>query len=321
MTRNLRFVILTLSTALSGCGATQLPTATLGNGAQPNAYTHHQTFRYTGKKQTFKVPAQVTKIFVVAIGGEGGGATISHGGRVSAVLPVIAGEKLEIYVGGNGTFKDAGYNGGGKPGNNGFGQFNAYGGGGASDIRERGKALNDRILVAGGGGGQGGFDAHNGEYAPYGVGGKGGNETGGNGGAGYPHYYSTTTCGSGYAACGGGGGTQTAGGNGGIGGTGDFCDRGNSGSPGLLGIGGAGAVNTPTTSGSGEECSGLGGGGGGGYYGGGGGGEAGAYGSYEGGGGGGGGGSSYVESSATSARMWQGWNKNEYGLVVISWQQ
>jgi hypothetical protein len=290
-----------------------------GNVA-PASFMHHQTFRYVGKRQTFKVPANVTQIKVVAIGGEGGGSTVSHGGRVTAILPVVGGERLAVNVGGNGGFKEAGFNGGGKAGDNGFADFNAYGGGGASDIREGGHALKYRILVAGGGGGQGGFDAHGGPYAPYGVGGKGGNQTGGSGGSGYGSRDSTYTCGAGYGACGGTGGTQSGGGNGGNGGVGIFCYRGAAGSPGKLGFGGAGAMAVSTTSSSsGEECGGLGGGGGGGYYGGGGGGEAGAYGSYEGGGGGGGGGSSYVESGALDAHMWQGWKQNQYGLIVISW--
>jgi hypothetical protein len=303
--------------ALAGCGRTPLPTTVVSATESSTAFTNHHTFRYLDKKQTFKVPAKVTAIKVVAVGGEGGGSTVSHAGRVSAILPVTSGERLAIYVGGNGTFKVAGYNGGGEPGNNGFGQFNAYGGGGASDIREGGNTLQDRILVAGGGGGQGGWDDFNGEYSPYGVGGEGGAQTGGAGGPGYPYEYSYA-CGQSYGACGGSGGTQTTGGAGGVGGAGIFCYPGASGSPGRFGIGGAGAINVTTSSSSGD-CAGLGGGGGGGYYGGGGGGQGGGYGSYLGGGGGGGGGSSYVEPSALNVHILQGFKAVPYGLIVISW--
>jgi hypothetical protein len=299
----------------AGCARSPLPTIATSASAFPATFTHHQTFRYVGKKQNFKVPAGVTQIKVVAIGGEGGGKPVGHPGRVSAILPVTSGERLAIYVGGNGTFKAGGFNGGGKPGNDGFGGANGYGGGGASDLRAGGDALKDRILVSGGGGGQGGFDG-SGEYAPYGVGGKGGGLVGGAGGSGYPRsYYST--CGVDEAGCGGGGGSQTAGGSGGKGG--EFICYGNNGSAGTLGVGGAGAMVGTTSSGHSYECAGLGGGGGGGYYGGGGGGGGGGYNYYDGGGGGGGGGSSYVEPSALNAHLLQGFKQVPYGLIVISW--
>ena len=147
-----------LALTIGGCGALQVPDKQpLPNGA-PATFSHHQTFRYIGKKQTFKVPTNVTQIFVVVIGGEGGGTTVAHGGRVSATLPVAQGERLYVRVGGNGTADAGGYNGGGQPGMYGARSF-ASGGGGASDIRESGDGLSDRIIVAGGGG-QGGDDGN-----------------------------------------------------------------------------------------------------------------------------------------------------------------
>jgi hypothetical protein len=289
-----------------------------------STFSHEHTFRYIGKKQRFKVPAGVTEIRVIAIGAEGGGSTISHGGRVSAILPVNAGETLFVRVGGNGT-STAGYNGGGKPGAHGFEKGNSYGGGGASDIREDGDALSNRVLVAGGGGGQGGWDAERGHA--YGVGGAGGGLTAGSGTVGFGDYSYSSGCGSGrviddvsYGGCPGTGGTQSAGGTGGIGGEGVLC-YGTQGANGAFGVGGQGAsAGLSSSSNRYYECGGLGGGGGGGYFGGGGGGEAASYGSSPiGGGGGGGGGSSYVERSATNVHLWRGWKGNEYGLVVISW--
>jgi hypothetical protein len=320
--KNLCFIF---AAVVAGCGVSHLPVTTTAPAFAPKSYSHHKTFRYVGKKQTFKVPNGVTQAFIVAIGGEGGGSTVAHGGRVSAVIPVTAGETLVVRVGGNGTFKTAGYNGGGKPGADGFEDGNAYGGGGASDIREGGDALANRILVVGGGGGQGGWDDAT-RGGPYGVGGKGGGLTGGTGGIGDGYSYGKG-CGGGSldpkrdsvanAGCPGTGGSSKAGGAGGSGGEGAFC-YGSSGFAGSLGLGGQGALDASGTSGP-YDCGGLGGGGGGGYYGGGGGGAGGGYNYYIGGGGGGGGGSSYVESTASDVHMWQGWKENPYGLIVFSW--
>jgi hypothetical protein len=71
----------------------------------------------------------------------------------------------------------------------------------ATDVRVGGTTLSDRILVAAGGGGEGGFGGN--DKSPGGVGGAGGRVTGGNGnGPGGP-------C----DGSGGYGGTQTAGGD------------------------------------------------------------------------------------------------------------
>ena len=302
--------VIAASAMLSACGG--------GTGVIPATHeaslvlSHHRTFKYTGDAQKFKVPMNVRRITVVALGASGGGTLHPRVGRVYAVLPVTPGEELFVYVGGPADGEKGGFNGGGN-GAPGFSKEAAHGGGGASDVREGGENLGDRILVAGGSGGAGGFNPTN-----FGMGGPGGGSAGGTGGTGYGDYYkscSLTTFGC-YGGGGGEGGNQHRGGAGGIGGVGPY-GYGNPGAPGSLGVGGAGGDNC----GSSCDAGGSGGGGGGGYYGGGGGGAGAAYGSSPiGGGGGGGGGSSHVEPNATKYRSWQGWKSNILnGLVVFSW--
>jgi len=287
---------------LAGCGGSQpsigAPGVTADTG---DSLPYHKTFNYTGRKQTFTVPDGVKKLKVIAVGAQGGGDIPGYGGRVYALIPVTPREKLAIFVGGQGTLPSGGFNGGGSSGAS-YGRFPGYGGGGATDIREGGSGLVDRIVVAGGGGGQGSYDG-----PKDGIGGKGGGSIGGTGGVGAGHY--------GLAGSGGTGGTQDQGGSGGYGGQGQVCGY-DAGDAGLLGQGGDGA--------EGYDYCGGGGGGGGGYYGGGGGGGGSNDGSSEafGGGGGGGGGSSYIEPSAFAYRSWRGWEKinTANGLVVMSWR-
>jgi hypothetical protein len=294
---------------LAGCGGTQALIGSPGRSDVKPVVLHQHTFQYTGEKQSFTVPAGVKAITVVALGAAGGGAPTSgnydaeagRGGRVVADLPVDPGERLAVFVGGTTNGIGGGYNGGGAGKSAGSGgYYPSFGGGGATDIREGGDALKDRVLVAGGGGGIGGSNSASG-----GSGGAGGNRRGGNGNDG---------AGGKYRGCrhsdggGGGGASEHSGGR-----SGRKSCQGGSGGAGEFGIGGGGA------GGSG----GVGAGGGGGYFGGGGGGG----GTYEldpkhyyGGGGGGGGGSSYVKPSATNARFYQGWKgATGNGQVVIRW--
>ena len=291
---------------VSSCGGLQMPYNGRYIGADSrNSFPSHQTFKYTGKLQYFDVPATVTSIRVIARGGSGAGGnnvTGGRGGRVSAILPVRPGEKLFIFVGGAALERTGGFDGGANGGApRGLCGCGGYGGGGASDVRQNGRLLKDRILVVGGGGGAG-FDTNE---CLHPEGGKGGGLVA-DGGKGYGY-----GCGGG-----GGGGTQSVGGIGGTAGGGDR-GTGKPGKDGTFGLGGRGG------SGGRYGGGGAGGGGGGGYYGGGGGGSGSDYGSgspyYS--GGGGGGGSSYVESSATNVHMWRGWkNATGDGLVVFSWQ-
>lgn len=202
-----------------------------------------QTFLYTGTEQSFKVPAGVTAVGVVAIGGSGGRGAGPGGGlggepaEVSGNLPVTPGETLYVEVGGNGLDASpaiggfGGFNGGGN------GADQAGGGGGASDVRIQSRpsgdspfSLNSRLIVAAGGGGGGAGT---------------GASAGGNGGS------AGSDGGTANGATGGAAGSTTGGGTG----CGGVCNGG-------LGVGGSGSVGL---AGSG------GGGGGGGYYGGGGG--------------------------------------------------
>ncbi len=144
-------------------------------------------FTYTGASQSWQVPTGITSIDVELLGGQGGGTFGGLGARVRATLPVTAGETLQIYVGGAGS-TSAGFNGGGTGGTNG------RGGAGASDIRQGGSALTNRVATAAGGGGSKDGDPGSAQY-----GGSGGVTTGEAGGG--------NTCGSG-----GGGATQSAGG-------------------------------------------------------------------------------------------------------------
>jgi hypothetical protein len=298
-----------LGAFLSACGGgSSVPIAADNTLRGATGAKHHQTFSYTGTKQTFIVPAGVTRLTVFARGGEGSGG-FYHGsgipgfpGRVYAVVRVHSGEKLYVFVAGSGAH--GGFNGGGAGGG-----AEGLVGGGASDVRTGGDALKDRIIVAAGGGTAGGC-----EYYCYADGGEGGGLSGKQGCCG----------GGGHSGGGGAGGTQSAGGLGGAGGTGHTSgESGQPGGNGTLGQGGSGGKGGGSP--SSDYIPGIvGSGGGGGYYGGGGGGGSASV-NYSSdpdfGGGGGGGGSSYVEPSAIASRMWTGWEavgKGD-GQVIFSW--
>ncbi len=264
-------------------------------------------FRYAGKKQSFKVPAGVTQITITATGAMGGlgngiasgpGGRPGFGGSVTATVSVKPGERLAIFVGGSGGYH-SGFNGGGSGGC--CGGYNGVGGG-ASDVRQGGDRLADRVVVAAGGGGAGSDGFVSRSSSPGGDGGNGGGGTGKSGGSGYGPF----------AGHGGTGGSQSEGGGGGAGG-GSSCDGFN----GKRGVGGAGGTGCYAVD--------FGGGGGGGYYGGGGGGGGGGGAKYQtssgySGGGGGGGGSSFAKKGATRVKMTAGApDSREDGSIVITW--
>jgi hypothetical protein len=178
------------------------------------------------------VPQNVTSVHVDALGGSGASGSSGAAGAAANVVadfPVTPGETLYVHVGGNAAGVNGGANGGGSSS---AGSYTGGGGGGASDIREGGDSLTDRVLVAAGSGGGSGWGFNG-------------------GGAGQP---GTDGCGAAAQP-----GSSSAGGSGGGGG----C-VGYGGSAGALGTGGNGGGYTPAAS--------YGGGGGAGYYGGGGGG-------------------------------------------------
>lgn len=266
-------------------------TATVAFGLLCGIHSNAQevtTFDYTGDVQTYTVPVGVTSIQIEAWGAQGQALTIEDysgstgglGGYAVGTLTVTPGEVLNIYVGGTGTEDIAGYNGGGLGG---YGtpsdgdEGRAGSGGGASDVRQDGTGLADRIIVAGGGGG-GGRDYVNGSCQPCGTGGNGGFGGALIGGDGddpaddiYGAYFNPGSGGSG--------------GTGGAGGAGGDGTEGVDGNPGVLGVGGDGIDGNYSVAS---------GGGGGGYYGGGAG--AGANSGSGAAGGGGAGGSSYLGS-------------------------
>ena len=250
-----------------------------------SAFGQSITFNYTGSAQTWVVPPCVNSINVIVAGAEGGPSLNGFGGNgvlITATIPVVSGQVLQINVGGIGGIGNAsgGWNGGGNGKNANSPANRSGGGGGASDIRFTPYALANRFIVAGGGGGFGGgtLDV------------SGGSANCNNGGAG------TTIYGGG-----GGGGTQIGGGGGGAWGSGT------PGGGGILGFGGQGAQDNCNNNSPG-------GGGGGGYYGGGGGGSD-CWSMAPFGGGGGGGGSSLLPAGGVCTPNTNTGN----GYVTISW--
>ena len=108
----------------------------------------------------------------------------ARGGLAAATIAVQPGESLAIFVGGAPKGMQGGYNGGGTGGYCNLSNYPSCplvgeGGAGASDVREGGNSVKDRVLVAGGAGGTGGKGQHHG-----GAGGGGGGLTGIHGHAG-----------------------------------------------------------------------------------------------------------------------------------------
>jgi hypothetical protein len=154
--------------------------------------------------ETFTVPAGVTSLSIVAIGGGGGGAILrpgGHGALVTSTLAVSPGQVLDLVVG-SGT---AGTNW-------------SVGGGTASTISSGGTPL----VIAGAGGGAGQYGAGGSAGGPGGAGSPGFN------GANGPYY--------------GTGGMGGAGGIGGVGGTGRSQYPPNTGGTGGNGNGAGGAM-------------------------------------------------------------------------------
>lgn len=275
-------------------------------------------FSFTGNAQTWVVPANVSQVTIEAWGAQGGSAADGDpsaggagglGGYAKGTLTVTPGQTLTVYVGGAGSAGGSGgYNGGGSGGSGTPGAGGTGGpagaGGGASDVRQGGASLAQRVIVAGGGGG-GGRDYWNGSCTPCGVGGAGGDGGGGVGGPGQAAFDPTNAY-PGMGINGGGGAGASAGGTGGPSDTYGPGASGLPGAAGTLGLGGAGANGTLDTAA---------GGGGGGFYGGGGGGGA-RYGSGVGGGGGGGG--SSLIAGLTNASTAAG-SRSGNGAVLLTY--
>lgn len=113
-------------------------------------YPVNKTWTYdTAERHTLKVPC--TGTYEVEVYGAQGGGNTGAGGKGAKITGRVRFNRntnLNIYVGGQGTTNQGGYNGGGN---------GTYGGGGASDIRVGGTAYANRIITAGGGGGGSNF--------------------------------------------------------------------------------------------------------------------------------------------------------------------
>ena len=150
--RTLRFRVVAAAAGGALVGATLVLAMTSSAGAST------QTFTSNG---TFVVPAGVTSVNVVLTGAPGGDCG-SHlqglGAVVTATLPVTPGANLNIYLGtyGGGIGGAGGTDGaqagqtadGGAGGSPDGPSIGGSGGGAASDIREGGTALSNRIAVA-----------------------------------------------------------------------------------------------------------------------------------------------------------------------------
>ena len=150
---------------------------TLGTSVVASPGKVFRWFTYSGAEQTWTVPAGVSSATVDLVGAKGGEYggdptyldpdTAGYGGRVQGTLALTPGATLRVNVGGGGlpgyywsgyatSGQAGGFNGGGySAGGCSSGLYRTGGsGGGATDIRTS-TALGTRLLVAGGGGGDG----------------------------------------------------------------------------------------------------------------------------------------------------------------------
>ncbi|MFJ5228682.1 hypothetical protein ACIQBJ_02170 [Kitasatospora sp. NPDC088391] len=153
--------------AAGPAGAAGAATAAAGAACTVDAGVQTCAFDWTGGPQLWKVPPGVTTATVTAYGAYGGGQSPvlgrlgGAGGRETAVLSGLTqGRLLQVNVGGAGVDHTPGPLGWGPSagGWNGGGT-GASGGGGASDVRAADSAgqypVQSRLVVAGGGGGNG----------------------------------------------------------------------------------------------------------------------------------------------------------------------
>lgn len=292
------FLLAAIATSVAA-GATGLPADAAKAALPPGCSQSGQavTCTYESGSNPFTVPAGVSSLHVVAIGGAGGSvaeqtcpAATAGSGRggpgaaVSGDVQAVQGSTLYAVVGANGGGQTPAGAAGGRGGTGGGGgSFGGNGcdGGGASDLRSSPNDLSSRLIVAAGGGGAGGSMV----FALDAAGGAGG---GGNGGHGAS--IGGTTPGF-LIGDGGEGSPGDSGGLGGVASAGSDATDGGGGGLGFGGDGGDGGFADDIL----PLAGGAGGGGGGGLYGGGG-GSGGI-----GGGGGGGGGSNLVPAGGSAS--------------------
>ena len=180
--------------------------------------TCSQIFEFRPEPYLWVAPAGALNLHFELYGAQGGqGARTfglgGFGGKVAGEFIVVP-EALVVYVGGQGlrgSGAEGGFNGGGAAG---LGHGDEGSGGGATDLRSS-DSIEDRLVVAGAGGGSGGFN-----FDEAGLGGFGGLRVGSRGGAGQ--------------AGAGTGGNQESGGDAGR------SNGGSMGTPGEFGSGGKG---------------------------------------------------------------------------------
>lgn len=89
-------------------------------------------FSYTGAEQCYTVPADVSKVRVVAVGAPGAGG--GNGAQAITIVSVSPGSSLYVEVGGKGSGMTGGFNGGAGGGGSSFpgiyNSTNSNGGGG-----------------------------------------------------------------------------------------------------------------------------------------------------------------------------------------------
>lgn len=116
------------------------------------------TFTASGAYEEYVVPAGVTTVSVDAYGAQGGDYDSAakpggFGGRVACDVTVLPGETLRVYVGVKGALRTSNVlkPGGFPDGGGGLGGS----GGGSTQVRRSPYALDNRLVVAPGGGGRG----------------------------------------------------------------------------------------------------------------------------------------------------------------------
>ncbi|MDD3392675.1 MAG: glycine rich domain-containing protein, partial [Bacilli bacterium] len=210
----------------SGNGVAQITYITSSKGTVSSPAQHTADFSYTGNVQIYTIVE--TGVYKLEVWGAQGANFFGtyqtgyhlggQGGYAQGQIQLTQGTVLYIYVGGTTSSKTGGYNGGGSGG-----QSSTKGGGGATDIRIYGTALENRIIVAGGGGGANGYSAGgagggingisavnyelSGDDTDYYYGGTGGTQTaGGTGQRGTGSFGIGASVSSSYYSPGGGGG-------------------------------------------------------------------------------------------------------------------
>ena len=150
-------VAMSMVLAPSGAKADDGSSPPLGPADPPR-----ETVTFTTPGQhVYTVPDGITRVDVVAVGGEGGHSADRRGGRaarISGTLDVTPGQVLYAVVGSSASGAAPGANGGGAAGGGGC-PAPPGAGGGASDVRTvalgQAGGAGSRVLVAGGGGGAG----------------------------------------------------------------------------------------------------------------------------------------------------------------------